>query len=158
MARSSSSNSSKGLTLMAMVFFFLAGATLLRSQSSPSRRRALPRGADAERESGEREVPVTMGAGNAENVPIERIVVREPVRRILPRRRVPISRETTDPRTGLIHLNWASKLHLMALPGISRGDAQRIIAGRPYESKRDLLARKIIPEPLYRKIEHRLTV
>lgn len=58
----------------------------------------------------------------------------------------------------LVNVNTASDTALRALPGIGESNSQRIIAGRPYTSKEQLKARKIISEAAYNKIKHRITV
>lgn len=57
-----------------------------------------------------------------------------------------------------LDLNSATETELMGLPGISRNDARKIVAGRPYRNKHDLVTRGIISSSEYASIRDQITI
>jgi DNA uptake protein ComE-like DNA-binding protein len=69
----------------------------------------------------------------------------------------PPHRAKTPPvQVKLIDINSASRKELMSLAGVGDADAERIIRGRPYLTKAELVTKHVMPTGPYLSIRNRL--
>jgi DNA uptake protein ComE-like DNA-binding protein len=63
------------------------------------------------------------------------------------------SKMAPAPKAELLDINSATVDQLEALPGIGKAYSAKIVAGRPYKGKDDLVHKNIVPQATYDKIK-----
>lgn len=68
-------------------------------------------------------------------------------------KKVEKAEEAKEVRKEMLDLNSATKEQLVALPGVGDAFAEKIIAGRPYKMKNQLVSQKIVPAGIYARFQ-----
>jgi len=66
------------------------------------------------------------------------------------------SKMAPAPKAELLDINSATADQLDALPGIGKAYSAKIIAGRPYKGKDDLVSKDIVPQKTYDGIKDKI--
>jgi len=66
------------------------------------------------------------------------------------------SKMAPAPKAELLDINSATADQLGALPGIGKAYSAKIIAGRPYKGKDDLVSKDIVPQKTYDGIKDKI--
>lgn len=61
------------------------------------------------------------------------------------------------PRASRLDLNSASVDELKAIKGLDEAQAKKIVAGRPYKRRSELVSRRILPQETFDKVKYRLS-
>ncbi|HXO70279.1 MAG TPA: helix-hairpin-helix domain-containing protein [Bradyrhizobium sp.] len=76
--------------------------------------------------------------------------------KMAPAPKAPADKMAPAPKAELLDINSATSDQLDALPGIGKAYSAKIIAGRPYKGKDDLVNKDIIPQKTYDGIKDKI--
>src|SRR5947199_1589096 len=68
----------------------------------------------------------------------------------------PAEKMAPAPKAELLDINSATAEQLDALPGVGKAYSAKIIAGRPYKGKDEMVQKSILPQATYNKIKDKI--
>ena len=80
-------------------------------------------------------------------------VLAQPAATTMPNPNSPSAATAPASRSEMVDLNSATATELKALPGVTDSDAAKIIQGRPYADKSQLVTKKVVSDATYEKIK-----
>jgi DNA uptake protein ComE-like DNA-binding protein len=72
------------------------------------------------------------------------------------RKSAPAAQAAQTQKAELIDINTATPEQLKTIPGIGDAYAAKIVEGRPYKSKLELVQKKILPKGVYDKVKNQI--
>jgi competence protein ComEA len=66
-------------------------------------------------------------------------------------------RTSDERKADLVDINSASREQLAGLSGIGEAYADKVIEGRPYQNKKELKTKKILPPANYKQVAEKIT-